>query len=278
MSDTSPFGFGRFVPGFDFLQNLAKGATAGMPGMAMPPGWIAPTMSVEDIDKRIQELKSVQFWLDQNSRALTATVQALEVQKMTLATLKGMNMAMGDLAGAFGASAAPAAPRPAAAPAPAAKQEPQPQPAADDAQAAPPRAASALPGMADPMQWWGALTSQFQQIAANAMKDVSAHQAAFEATREMASDAVKTATGMASQVAAQAAAQGMQTAQGLQNAAAAAIKPRPAATRAAAKPAAKADGASAAPADAAPAASPAPARKASAKTAAPARTRRPAAG
>ena len=27
MSDSTPFGFGRFVPGFDFLQNLAKGAT-----------------------------------------------------------------------------------------------------------------------------------------------------------------------------------------------------------------------------------------------------------
>ncbi|WP_200849891.1 PhaM family polyhydroxyalkanoate granule multifunctional regulatory protein, partial [Raoultella sp. 18099] len=75
--DTSPFGFGRFVPGFDFLQNLAKGATAGMPQMPSLSGWVAPTISVEELEKRIEELKAVQFWLDQNSRALSATVQAL---------------------------------------------------------------------------------------------------------------------------------------------------------------------------------------------------------
>jgi hypothetical protein len=39
-------------------------------------------------EKRIEELKAVHFWLEANSKALGATVQALEVQKMTLATLK----------------------------------------------------------------------------------------------------------------------------------------------------------------------------------------------
>ena len=92
MSDTSAFGFGKFVPGFDFLQNLgqaanpgAKGSPQGMPNMA---SWVAPTLSVEELDKRIQELKTVQFWLEQNTNALKATIQALEVQKMTLSTLK----------------------------------------------------------------------------------------------------------------------------------------------------------------------------------------------
>jgi hypothetical protein len=62
---------------------------------------VAPTFNVEDLDKRIQELKAVHFWLDQNSRALAATIQALEVQKMTLATLQGMNVSMGDVANAM---------------------------------------------------------------------------------------------------------------------------------------------------------------------------------
>ena len=31
MSDTSNFGFGKFVPGFDFLQSLAKGASSSIP-------------------------------------------------------------------------------------------------------------------------------------------------------------------------------------------------------------------------------------------------------
>ncbi len=81
-----------------------------MPQMPPLSGWVAPTISVEELEKRISELKAVQFWLDQNSRALTATVQALEVQKMTLSTLQGMNVAMGDIAKAFTPQAAP--PRP----------------------------------------------------------------------------------------------------------------------------------------------------------------------
>jgi hypothetical protein len=68
--------------------------------------WVAPTLNVEELDKRIEELKAVQFWLDQNAMALKATIQALEVQKMTLATLKGMNFNMGDVANAFKLKAA----------------------------------------------------------------------------------------------------------------------------------------------------------------------------
>ncbi|MHA7599067.1 PhaM family polyhydroxyalkanoate granule multifunctional regulatory protein [Alicycliphilus sp. T452] len=243
MSDTTPFGFGRFVPGFDFLQNLAKGAAAGMPAMPSMPGlsgWVAPTMSVEEIDKRIQELKAVQFWLEQNARALTATVQALEVQKMTLATLQGMNVAMGDMVGAFSAARtagdggkaarqATAAPAPVPAPQPEApaQEAPRRAQAPDQPESAP--AEAAVPGMVDPVQWWGALTNQFQQLAANALKDAGAHRAAFESTREMASGAFKAATDMAAQMAAQ----GMQGA-------AATVKPKAAAEPGAQdKPAAK---------------------------------------
>ena len=104
--------FGKFVPGFDFLQNLTQQAAAStaqkssaMPGLGH---WVAPTLNVEDLEKRIQELKAVQFWLDQNATALKATIQALEVQKMTLATLKGMNFNMGELANAFAVKVADA--------------------------------------------------------------------------------------------------------------------------------------------------------------------------
>ena len=48
------------------------------------------------------------------------------------------------------------------------------------------------------MQWWGALTQQFQHIATSAMKD-AARQTAVDATRNLATglakDALKTATG-----------------------------------------------------------------------------------
>ena len=39
----------------------------------------------------------MQFWLEQNARMLGATIQALEVQRMTLSTLKTMNVQMEDL-------------------------------------------------------------------------------------------------------------------------------------------------------------------------------------
>jgi hypothetical protein len=183
MSDSSAFGFGKFVPGFDFLQNLsnsaaqaAPGASAGaMPGMA---SWVAPTLSIEDIDKRIQELKSVLFWLEQNTTALKATIQAMEVQKMTLSTLQSMNVNMADLAKAFTVKAPAPAPEPQAAAPQQAAPKPEPVQPEPDAVKEEPEATSAGPASAkpavDPIQWWGALTQQFQNIAAAAVKDVAA--------------------------------------------------------------------------------------------------------
>lgn len=158
MRDSQNTGFGKFVPGFDFLQNLAKGASGTIPQMPNLANWIAPTLNVEELDKRIEELKAVQFWLDQNAMALKATIQALEVQKMTLATLKGMNFNMGEMVNAFQTGTAGPAPSVASHTAKPAAKKTNP--------------ASAAAGMIDPMQLWGALSQQFQQIAADAMKDV----------------------------------------------------------------------------------------------------------
>lgn len=177
MSSSDTSGFGKFVPGFEFLQGLAKGSAAGIPQMPNIANWVAPTLNVEELDKRIEELRNVQFWLDQNSRALAATIQALEVQRMTLATLKGMNLNLADLASAFQfkmPESKPAARAAAAAPAPEpAKPEPKPRAARKPAAKAAPAAA----GMVDPLQLWGSLTQQFQQIAAGAMKDVASRAA-----------------------------------------------------------------------------------------------------
>ena len=190
MSEKQSFFFDQFVPGFDFLKNLANSAgtapgaaasaaKAGLPGMPGIPGipgvssWIAPTLSVEEVDKRIQELKAVQYWLDQNVHALKATIQALEVQRMTLSTLQGMNVQMEDLAKAFtgGVGATGKAGK-----AEEAKAEPQKK--AKLTQEAPagnaqPGSAKAAAGAVDPMQLWGALTQQFQQIATTALQDAA---------------------------------------------------------------------------------------------------------
>ncbi|CAN7216713.1 hypothetical protein LJR260_000659 [Variovorax paradoxus] len=192
MSNASqPFDFSQFVPGFDFLKNLAGGGAGGAAGSAVPglpslASWVAPTLSVEEVDKRIQELKTVQYWLEQNGHALKATIQALEVQKMTLSTLRGMNVRMEDIASAFTKQAAAVAP--AAAPAPAAAAapaEPEAEPEEEEAPALakkarskPASAAAAsggngAAGVIDPMQWWGSLTEQFQQIASSALQDAA---------------------------------------------------------------------------------------------------------
>ena len=257
MSDSSNFGFGKFVPGFDFLQNLAgnavKGAASNIPQLSNMSHWVAPTLSVEDLEKRIEELKAVQFWLDQNAVALKATIQALEVQKMTLATLKGMNFSMGDVANALklktadtvmsglhkagdtvagAASSVSGAVQRATGSAPATEDE-APAAATKAKAKAKPGKADAATGVVDPLQWWGALTQQFQQIATSAMKD-AARQTAVNTTKNMATglakEMVKTATDM-TQAATKAATKSTKSAAG---------KAPPAKKRAAAKkPAAK---------------------------------------
>ena len=203
MSNNENFGFGKFVPGFDFLQNLAKGASQTLPQMPNLSNWVAPTLNLEELEKRIGELKAVHFWLDQNSKALGATIQALEVQKMTLATLKGMNFNMGDVANALKLKAADTVfsgvQKVSDKAADAARS------VSDAASGAAAKGKAARAGappasVVDPLQWWGALTQQFQQIAATAMKDAAA-QTAVDTARNMATgvakEAMKTASGMA---------------------------------------------------------------------------------
>src|SRR6476660_5721874 len=86
--------FTKLVPGFDFLQGLVKNAGSALPNIGQ---WVAPTLNPEELEKRIEELRTVQFWLEQNARMLGATIQALEVQRMTLSTLTTMNVQMDDL-------------------------------------------------------------------------------------------------------------------------------------------------------------------------------------
>jgi len=176
MSDKTNFGFAKLVPGFDFLQNLAKGASQSLPGMPNVSSWIAPTLNVEELERRISELKAVHFWLEQNGKALGATIQALEVQKMTLATLQGMNFNMGEVADALKLKPAEAAPAAGKAKAGAKAQEGN----------------GATAGPVDPLQWWGALTQQFQEIAAGAMKDV-AQKTAVDTAKNMAAGVAKEA-------------------------------------------------------------------------------------
>ncbi|MFN4115483.1 MAG: PhaM family polyhydroxyalkanoate granule multifunctional regulatory protein [Inhella sp.] len=189
MSDAQ---FSKFVPGFEFLQGLVKNAGQTLPGIGQ---WVAPTLNPEELGKRIEELRTVQFWLEQNARMLAATIQALEVQRMTLSTLKTMNVPLGELKEAlkvpeFQLPGVPPGVAPVASPAVKATKKVAKtavRTATAGAKAAGKAAAAGGNGVGvDPMQWWGALTQQFSQVAANAMKD-----SATDAAKGLAQSLVK---------------------------------------------------------------------------------------
>ena len=160
MADTAPFA--KLVPGFDFLQGLVKNAGSALPNIGQ---WVAPTLNPEELEKRIEELRTVQFWLEQNARMLGATIQALEVQRMTLSTLKTMNVQMDDLRDSLKIRLPATAPDAPAAPSPATASKRSRKAGAKGS-----NGSAAIPAV-DPMQWWGALTKQFTQLATTAMKD-----------------------------------------------------------------------------------------------------------
>ncbi|MBR7748236.1 PhaM family polyhydroxyalkanoate granule multifunctional regulatory protein [Undibacterium baiyunense] len=54
------------------------------------PGMVTPTLSVDELDKQIKDLKTVESWLTVNMNMLKGTIQALEVQRATIAALKTM--------------------------------------------------------------------------------------------------------------------------------------------------------------------------------------------
>ena len=146
-------GVGAVTDTLEFVKNLWGGM--GVPGMT------APTLSVDDLDKKITDLKAVEAWLALNTAMVRGTIQALEVQRGTLAALKSM----GD---AFAKAAA--------------------QPAAGkDAPAA-----AAMPQFADPAAWWNTLQDQFKQAVSSAMSP----DAMAEATARAHDAATKMTAGM----------------------------------------------------------------------------------
>jgi hypothetical protein len=157
----------------DFVKNLW--GSMAVPGMNLP-GLTVPTLSVEDLDKKIGDLKAVEAWLNVNMSMLRGTIQALEVQRGTIVTLKSMGSTFAAAMQQPGASekslfeASPYASaffQQAAAPAkPAGK--PVPSPASAPAPAAKP-ASGADTSMADPAAWWSLLQDQFHQAVTTAM-------------------------------------------------------------------------------------------------------------
>jgi hypothetical protein len=174
------------IPGMtdtlDFVKNLWGSMNipgANMGGMAGMPGMPGPTMSVEDFDKRIADLKAVESWLNINLTMLRGTIHTMEVQRNTLSALKSMSASMADAMRQSGISTDKMANMPFA---PFFGQASQSTPAATTPPPAPPvpaggasaagaTAEGSTPPLALPaaMAWWNQLQEQFTQAVATAM-------------------------------------------------------------------------------------------------------------
>lgn len=67
---------------WDFFQKMWNPASFPIPGM------FAPTMSVEEVEKKIAEMKSVETWLKMNLSFLQMTIKTLEMQKAALQAIQ----------------------------------------------------------------------------------------------------------------------------------------------------------------------------------------------
>ncbi|WP_313369394.1 PhaM family polyhydroxyalkanoate granule multifunctional regulatory protein [Achromobacter animicus] len=177
-------------------MEMMRQAWAGLTG----PGGLAsslpmaPPMNLEDLDRRIAELRSVENWLRMNLSMLSSTIQGMEVQRSTISTLRAFvdsasRMDMG--ASQDGAAASPLEVALGLKPAPktagasqssnatpanekenaAAQSGAQPEGAGASAGTGPESAAAMSEQMGAAAQsaskaWWDLLQQQFNQIAA----------------------------------------------------------------------------------------------------------------
>ena len=181
-------------------MEMMRQAWAGLTG----PGGLAsslpmaPPMNLEDLDRRIAELRSVENWLRMNLSMLSGTIQGMEVQRSTISTLRAfvdsaanMDMSAFQDSGAasplevvLGLKPAPKSATKAAASGSAAEGG---KAKGEEAAGAAGQQQSAAPGMSEQMgaaaqsaskAWWDLLQQQFNQIAAATAASMPAAPAA----------------------------------------------------------------------------------------------------
>lgn len=140
------------------------------------PNMLAPTLDVDELERRISDLRAVEQWLELNTSMLRTTIQSLEVQRSTISTLKGLGGAMlapiGYMNG--GKHAAPAAVTPPEVELGIAAMREQEEAAIKRRKRAAQKRAKAAhpPTVADaplnPAAWWNTLQDQFTKIASAA--------------------------------------------------------------------------------------------------------------
>ena len=80
--------------------SFAKKMWGGM-GFSLP-NMVTPTLDVDEIEKKVKDLKAVESWLKMNLSMLQMTIQGLEMQCVTLNAVR----AMGQMATSYSTGAA----------------------------------------------------------------------------------------------------------------------------------------------------------------------------
>lgn len=76
--------------GFDFVRKMWGNMGFGLPGM------VTPSLDVDELERRITDLKAVEGWLKMNLGMLQMTIQGLEVQRATLTAMQAMSQTARD--------------------------------------------------------------------------------------------------------------------------------------------------------------------------------------
>ncbi len=87
----------------NFMRNMWSNMGFSLPGM------VAPTFDLEELDKRIKDMKAVEGWLRMNLSMLQMTIQGLEMQRTTVSAVQTMGQMASDTARKMTGEAAPAA-------------------------------------------------------------------------------------------------------------------------------------------------------------------------
>jgi len=158
--------------GFDFVKKIW--------GSLPIPSVMNPTTDLDELDKRISDLKAVEQWLNVNLSMLRATIQGLEVQRGTIATIKSFSSNLGlggdrasDVNQAVNeeiirnAMQAAVAPPPVPRVEPVAPKIPDPEPAMPAASGAAAQESSKAM-VSNAAAWWGLLQDQFNKVVASA--------------------------------------------------------------------------------------------------------------
>ena len=166
------------IPGMNAMNDTME-FVRNMWGAMKVPGMTMPSLSPEEINKQITDLKAVESWLQLNMNMLRSSIQALEMQSATLSTLQTMGDNFAQTMKSMTPEVEPekqefqspfaqyAYPKPAAAPEP----EPESVKPPQNEQAADTNNMAAQ--FANPAAWWSVVQDQFSQAVGNAMSPVA---------------------------------------------------------------------------------------------------------